>query len=409
MQKKQRTASRPPLFQFGGIDVPFLIILCVLLVFGLVMMYSASIPTSIAEHGGDASAMFINQLKFAGIGVVAMLVFSQVNTWYLKKYSVFIYVFGILLLIAAFFFDNPNYPDFHRWIIIGSFSFQPSELMKFFLILELSAVMETYHSQIISKARARSPLAVSIQKKAKFIYISESMFPTLLCGGLILLPALLVLLGNHNSGAILILLIGVYMLFIGDFKKGWFITAAVVIVVGVAAIFVLYRVDPDLIKQIDSKSRILSWLDKSSDARWQINNALYAIGSGGLFGVGLGNSIQKYYYVPEPQNDMIFPIICEELGFVGATLVLVLFAALIWRGVTIGLKAKNRFSMYLAVGMIMLVGVQVALNVAATTDLIPNTGIGLPFFSSGGTSLAVFLGQMGILLSISRESRLVKK
>ena len=390
MQKKQRTASRPPLFQFGGIDVPFLIILCVLLVFGLVMMYSASIPTSIAEHGGDASAMFINQLKFAGIGVVAMLVFSQVNTWYLKKYSVFIYVFGILLLIAAFFFDNPNYPDFHRWIIIGSFR-------------------ETYHSQIISKARARSPLAVSIQKKAKFIYISESMFPTLLCGGLILLPALLVLLGNHNSGAILILLIGVYMLFIGDFKKGWFITAAVVIVVGVAAIFILYRVDPDLIKQIDSKSRILSWLDKSSDARWQINNALYAIGSGGLFGVGLGNSTQKYYYVPEPQNDMIFPIICEELGFVGATLVLVLFAALIWRGVTIGLKAKNRFSMYLAVGMIMLVGVQVALNVAATTDLIPNTGIGLPFFSSGGTSLAVFLGQMGILLSISRESRLVKK
>ena len=217
------------------------------------------------------------------------------------------------------------------------------------------------------------------------------------------------LLGNHNSGAILILLIGVYMLFIGDFKKGWFITAAVVIVVGVAAIFILYRVDPDLIKQIDSKSRILSWLDKSSDARWQINNALYAIGSGGLFGVGLGNSTQKYYYVPEPQNDMIFPIICEELGFVGATLVLVLFAALIWRGVTIGLKAKNRFSMYLAVGMIMLVGVQVALNVAATTDLIPNTGIGLPFFSSGGTSLAVFLGQMGILLSISRESRLVKK
>ena len=409
MQKKQRTASRPPLFQFGGIDVPFLIILCVLLVFGLVMMYSASIPTSIAEYGGDASAMFINQLKFAGIGVVAMLVFSQVNTWYLKKYSVFIYVFGILLLIAAFFFDNPNYPDFHRWIIIGSFSFQPSELMKFFLILELSAVMETYHSQIISKARARSPLAVSIQKKAKFIYISESMFPTLLCGGLILLPALLVLLGNHNSGAILILLIGVYMLFIGDFKKGWFITAAVVIVVGVAAIFILYRVDPDLIKQIDSKSRILSWLDKSSDARWQINNALYAIGSGGLFGVGLGNSTQKYYYVPEPQNDMIFPIICEELGFVGATLVLVLFAALIWRGVTIGLKAKNRFSMYLAVGMIMLVGVQVALNVAATTDLIPNTGIGLPFFSSGGSLLAVFLGQMGILLSISRESRLVKK
>ena len=405
--------KRQPFVQFGSFDVPFLIILFVLLAYGLVVMYSASIPTSIAERGGDASAMFVRQLIWAAIGIVAMFLVSQINTWYLDRFSVFIYGGGILFLIAAFFFEDPQYPGFHRWIRIGSFSFQPSEAMKFCLILLLSSVMVTYHSRIIGKGNSRGAIAEAIRRKRGVNYfIPESMYPTLLCGALIVVPALLVLSGNHNSGAILLLLIGVCMLFIGDFKKGWFIAAAVVIGVGLAAIFLLYYADPELLAKIDTKGRILAWLDKSyspRDARWQINNALYAIGSGGLFGVGLGNSTQKYYYVSEPQNDMIFSILCEELGLVGAALMLALFAALIWRGVEIGLKARSRFGMYLAVGIVMEVGVQVALNVAVATDLIPNTGIGLPFFSSGGTSLVVFLVQMGVVLAISRESRLVKK
>ena len=155
-------------------------------------------------------------------------------------------------------------------------------------------------------------------------------------------------------------------------------------------------------------NRIIGWLDKDYEptgARWQTNQSLYAIGSGGFFGTGLGGSTQKYMYVSEPQNDFIFAIVCEETGFFGAMMLLLLFTLLVWRGIVIGTTAKNRFGGLLAMGIVLQVGIQVILNIAVATDSIPNTGISLPFFSYGGTSLVIFMVQMGMVLSVSRSSR----
>lgn len=413
MNGKQTERKKQGLWDLGGIDIPFLIILLVILAMGLIVVYSASIPTSIDEYGGDGSRMFRRQLLFAGIGLVLMLAVSQLNIYIVKRLTFVGYGVSLLLLVVVLFLHDPQYPDFHRWIRIGSFSIQPSEFMKFCLILALSYVMSKYHNQIIGRNNSNGAIADAVRKRTgRNIIIPESLYPTVVCGMLIVVPAFLVLLGNHNSGMILLMIIGVSMLFIGDFKKGWFITAGAVIVLAVVGIVLLYKLDPEFVTKIDTKGRILAWLDKSyspKGLRWQINNALYAIGSGGLFGAGLGNSVQKYYYVSEPQNDMIFSILVEELGFFGAAVMLILFACLIARGVYIGVKAKDRFSSYVAIGCVMQIGIQVALNVAVATDTIPNTGISLPFFSHGGTSLAVLLVQMGVVLMISKHSRLIKK
>lgn len=193
------------------------------------------------------------------------------------------------------------------------------------------------------------------------------------------------------------------MLFLGEVKNKWFIVGVVVAVFAV----ILFVMNPDLLKEYAGE-RIVAWLDKDYKplgARWQINNSLYAIGSGGFLGTGLGQSKQKHLYVSEPQNDFIFSIVCEELGFVGATAIILLFALLVYRGIKIGLRAKDRFGALLAMGIVFQVGVQVALNIAVVSDFIPNTGISLPFFSYGGTSLVILLCEMGIILSISRSAR----
>ena len=202
---------------------------------------------------------------------------------------------------------------------------------------------------------------------------------------------------------LLILKIGVVMLFLGEVKGKWFIAAGIVIVIGVVVLIA----NPDILKEYAGE-RIVAWLDKDYDpmgARWQTNNSLYAIGSGGFLGTGLGQSKQKHLYVSEPQNDFIFSIVCEELGFVGAVAIIILFALLIYRGIKIGLMAKDRFSALLCMGIAFQVGIQVALNIGVVTDFLPNTGISLPFFSAGGTSLIILLCEMGMILSVSRSAR----
>jgi len=169
---------------------------------------------------------------------------------------------------------------------------------------------------------------------------------------------------------------------------------------------VLVVVNPELLENYAGE-RIRAWLDKSyspDDLRWQTNNSLYAIGSGGLFGTGLGNSKQKYLYVSEPQNDFIFSIVCEELGFVGAAFIILLFGLLVWRGVDIAKKCPNRFGSLLVLGIMAQIGFQVVLNIMVVTDTIPNTGIALPFFSYGGTALILLLGEIGVVLSVSRKN-----
>ena len=199
------------------------------------------------------------------------------------------------------------------------------------------------------------------------------------------------------------LAIGFVMLFLGEVKYKWFIAAG-----GVVLIAVIVLIANPSILQDYMGERITAWLDKDFDptgVRWQTNNSLYAIGSGGFLGTGLGQSKQKHLYVSEPQNDFIFAIVCEELGFVGAATIIVLFALLVYRGIYIGLRAKDRFGGLLSMGIAFQIGIQVALNIAVVSDLIPNTGISLPFFSAGGTSIFILLCEMGMLLSISRSMR----
>ncbi|NLL16954.1 MAG: FtsW/RodA/SpoVE family cell cycle protein, partial [Clostridiales bacterium] len=243
------------------------------------------------------------------------------------------------------------------------------------------------------------------------IRLTVSFVALMAYGAIILLFAGLVFLENHLSGTILMVSIGIIMLYLGGFDKKWFI-AGIVIVGVVVAVFALFpSLRPNVLQEYMTE-RIVAWLDKDFEptgARWQVNQALYAIGSGGFFGAGLGNSKQKYMYVSEPQNDMIFSIVCEELGFVGAVIILLLFAVLVWRGVVIGLKCKSRFGALLSMGIVFHVGLQTVLNIAVATDSIPNTGIGLPFFSYGGSSLLILLAEMGMILSVSRYSAVNKK
>ena len=267
--------------------------------------------------------------------------------------------------------------------------------------------MDKSHGRIIGKRENPSKFAKNIKSLSNGkIVVYDSFVMLCLYGVIIVVTAGLVYLENHLSGTILILAIGVVMLFLGEVKQHWFILIAAVAVAAV----IFFVLNPELLEKYAGE-RITAWLDKTYEprgARWQTNNSLYAIGSGGLFGVGLGNSKQKHLYVSEPQNDFIFAIVCEELGFIRAAGIILLYVLLVARGVKIGLRAKDRFGAMLSMGIVFQVGLQTALNIAVVTDALPNTGISLPFFSYGGTSLMMLLFEMGVVLSVSRYSRLEK-
>ena len=287
-----------------------------------------------------------------------------------------------------------NKEDFRRWLDLPLLpQFQPSELAKFGLILFCARVLS--ERKKIAERFGNHDLAIPI------------------CFVMMVLTCGLVLAENHLSCTILLLGIGAAMLVLGGVRTRWIVAAISVSVVGLT-VFLLFheQIIPKLPIGTYAQNRLIAWLDKDSfakDIRWQTNQSLYAIGSGGLFGQGLGKSKQKHLYMPEPQNDFIFSIICEELGFVGAVAILVVFALLIWRGFVIAMNSDKRFNALLVMGIITQIGLQTILNVLVVTDTIPNTGISLPFFSYGGSSLLVLLGEMGIVLSVSRASNLQKK
>ncbi|MBO4338831.1 MAG: cell division protein FtsW [Clostridia bacterium] len=406
------------LFSEGSIDTPFAIIVLVLLSVGLIMMYSASYTYSYYDRG-DSSAMIKNQFMFAVIGVVAMAFVSKVNIRFIKVLTplAMIGTIGLLMLVLVL----PEYkPGFHRWINLGFTTFQPSEIAKFALILFCAWGMEKHHNIIMGRTRLRSEWTKRFADSDIKRLLTGSFGMTLFYGGVVVFIALLVYLENHMSGTILMMGIGAFMLYLGGFNRWYFIAA--ILAVSIAVIYMLAN-KQEIISAYENgtiknpimkaymSERIVAWLDKDFDplgARWQTDNSIYAIGSGGFWGVGLGNSKQKHMYVSEPQNDFIFSIVVEELGFIGATIILVLFALLIWRGVVIGIKAKDRFSSLVAMGIVFQVGLQVVLNVAVVSDFIPNTGISLPFFSYGGTSLDMLLVEMGVVLAISRQSNIEK-
>ncbi len=357
-------------------DLPFLAILLALLSFGLLMLYSAGYAVALYRRG-DAYTYIRPQLLFAALGAVAMYMASRIDyhIWHKLAWP----LLGISLALLVIVLFMPEYNGCKRWIVLpGLGTLQPSEIAKFSVVLVFSHIISLNHDRMKT--------------------FSTGVLPFALVLGCV---AVLMLLEPHLSGTVLILGIGAVLMFIGGTGLKWFGLAAVG---GAAAIAAAVLFLPDLVPY--AASRLSSWLDPFADPLGeghQTIQSLYAIASGGAVGLGLGNSRQKYLYVPEPQNDFIFSILCEELGFVGAAVVLLLFLALFLRGMVIAVRARDKFGALLVVGFVTQVILQAVLNIAVVTNTIPNTGISLPFFSSGGTSLLMLLGEMGIVLSVSRQ------
>lgn len=403
---KKAQKKRSDFWAVGKLDVPFLLLVVTILTIGLVMLFSASYTYAYYNEDGDSAYFFKRQLIFAVAGVLAMFFVSKVRYDYFKLFAVPAILVSWFLLVIVLFLPEVK-EGFHRWINLGLFTFQPSEIAKLAIILFCAWSMDKNHKRIIGKRENPAKISKTVKELTNGkIVVYDSFVMLCIYGAVIALTAGLVYLENHLSGTILILAIGVVMLFLGEVKQHWFVLIAVLAVAAV----VFFIFNPELLEKYAGE-RITAWLDKTyepRDARWQTNNSLYAIGSGGLFGTGLGNSKQKHLYVSEPQNDFIFAIVCEELGFLRAVGIILLYVLLVARGVKIGLRAKDRFGALLSMGIVFQVGLQTALNIAVVTDALPNTGISLPFFSYGGTSLMMLLFEMGIVLSVSRYSRLEK-
>ena len=379
--------KRLRLFSFAtGFDTPFFILQILVLAVGLVCLFSASFAYSYYRNGGDSYYYIKRQIIYAIIGVVVMVGVSFVDYHVLRRFAVPVMLgsWGLLFLVMLL----PEIQNVHRWIRLGPISIQPSEIAKFAIILLFAHII------------SRNPEGIKSLKKG--------FLPLL---GVLGFTAVLILIEPHLSGTILLLMIGLVMLFIGGARLPHLGTIVAIGAIGIVVMVVFLGYEQD---------RIDVWLDPigvytsgtvydsgqtGRDAAWQTVQSLYAIGSGGLMGEGLGNSRQKHSFLPEPQNDFIFAIVCEELGFIGAVLIILLFAALVWRGFVIGMRAPDKFGSMLAIGLIAQVGMQVVFNLAVVTNSFPNTGISLPFFSYGGSSLIMLLAQMGVLLSVSRQAK----
>ena len=359
----------------GSIDLPFAALTLLLLTIGVVMVLSASYARAYysAATGHNAAYYFMRQLGFALAGVGAMYALSLFPMQFYRRMSFLVLAAaaGLLALVPVI---GVSQGDAKRWISLGFTTFQPSEIAKIGIILYFAALICKF------KGRMRT--------------VRYGILP--FAGVLLIIVALLVM-EPHFSAAIIIIAIGAVMLFLGGVRLYWFVGA---LIAALAALGVVMTFFPY------ASSRITTWLDpiaNTSGSGYQIVQSLYAIGSGGLFGLGLGQGRQKYLYLPEEHNDFIFPVVCEELGFVGAIATLILFALLVIRGYWLAMHMRDRYSFLVTAGITTLLAIQVILNVAVVTNLVPCTGISLPFFSYGGTALLIQLAEMGIVLSASRD------
>ena len=376
----QTSSGSKPWFVGGRMDLPFLLLTLLLTVMGLVMLFSASFPSANYETG-DPTFYLKRQGLFALLGLAAMVVMSRMNYQKLRRYSVLlvgISLFLLLLVLVPGLDINENGAT--RWLgKKGVLTFQPSEIAKLAVIV--------FFADSISK------------KKNLMETFKYGIRPYLL---LLAFYAVLMLLEPHLSGTILIVGTGVVLIIVGGINKKWAIGS----IGAVAAVGFAYvkLVETGVISY--GASRIEMWKNPFIDplkAGYQLSQSLITIGSGGLTGVGLGKSRQKFLYLPEEHNDFIFAVVCEELGLIGATLVMLVFALLILRGFWIALQARDRFGALLVVGIMTQIGLQTFFNIAVVSGFVPTTGISLPFFSYGGTALALQLFEMGIVLSVSRQ------
>lgn len=386
-EKKRRQKEREALnreLAKGPIDLPFCLLVLMLMGIGLVMLLSASFPSAYYDNN-DPIKYFRQQGVFAIAGVAAMLFIGKINYQRFRGAAKPLLYLSIVLLVLVIIPGNPialTRNNATRWLGIRntSFQFQPSEVAKMAVVL--------YFSDTISK------------KKDKMNTTRYGVAPYLLILGVL---SVLMMLEPHLSGTVLILGAGAVLMLVGGINLTW-VAVAVAGAGGVA--FLMFS---GVIKYGQSRLDMWQnpWLDPQGDG-YQLVQSLLSIGSGGLWGVGLGKSLQKFLYLPEEHNDFIFAIVCEELGLVGATIIMLLFAALILRGYWIALHARDRFGSLLVVGVTTLIAMQTFLNIGVVTGLLPTTGISLPFFSYGGTALMIQLAEMGIVLSVSRQMKPTK-
>jgi cell division protein FtsW len=356
----------------GHMDLPFLVLTLIMLAFGIVMILSASFARAYYTQG-DPTKYFIRQTGFAGLGVALMLVTSRfrVSTFRRAALPTLLVSVALLAIVPVI---GTRINGAKRWIDLGFTTFQPSEIAKLAEILVFSAMICTYKKRMRTFKYGVLPFLVIVAVLVALLYLEP-----------------------HLSASVIIITIAAIMMFAGGTRLRWFFMGGGLLGAGAYL---------TVTKFAYASERITAWLDPaavSGDQGYQIIQSLYAIGSGGLFGLGLGQGRQKYLYLPMEHNDYIFSIYCEELGFIGAILVLALFAMLIIRGYWLALHAGDRFGSLVITGITSLLALQVFLNIAVVTNMIPSTGISLPFFSYGGTALLIQLIEMGVILAISRE------
>ncbi|MBQ4574932.1 MAG: cell division protein FtsW [Clostridia bacterium] len=376
----------------GAIDRPLMVIIFLLLCIGAVMVFSASYAYAYNKTGN--SFYFIwRHLVFIAIGIAAALgiSFLKIDTirfWTPAGYTV---AFGLLILVLVI---GVAEGDAQRWIRVPFFgTFQPSELMKLMLVLMLAWYYAKYENKVMRFKNEKN----GMRKHDLVLFWHSSFWGVFFPLGIVASVCVMIMLESHLSGTVIMFLIGAVVVFISGAIKLWLVGGGGI---GLGIVFIMINTVPYMKKRFDMFMHP-ELFDTTNDT-WQTTQGLIAVGSGGFLGVGLGESRQKHMFVSQPQNDFIFSIVCEELGFVGAALILCIFAAFVWRSVVIAMRAQDTFCRISALGIAFHIAIQTLLNVAVVTNMIPNTGISLPFFSYGGSSMLCLMIEMGVLLCISR-------
>ncbi len=391
----ERPAKRNIVRIIGEVDRPLMLIIVALICIGLVMIFSSSYAHAETRYG-DSYRLIKSQLRAALIGLATMLLVTRLDYRVIKKFGLIacLVIYGLNYAVP---FIGSVFGGAKRWIQFSGFTMQPSELLKFAVILAAAIyIADNYH-----KISSANTFKSQIRTLAPIAFIAA-------------LAAGATLFQNHASATIIMLCLAFAMLLMSNIKLRWVMIAIIAVaIVGVLMFTVFRGVLEELVPQVFTRLKIwedpFAYMHASNGGEgWQPAQSLYAIASGGFWGLGLGQSNQKLGYLPEPYNDYIFAILCEELGLFGAIIVIALFAAFIIRGFIIASRAPDRFSQLLTMGIVSQVGIQVALNLAVVTNTLPSTGIGLPFFSYGGTALIILLTEMGIVLSVSRYSYIEK-
>ncbi|MBQ4119617.1 MAG: cell division protein FtsW [Clostridia bacterium] len=375
MAKSKKNASKR-----GKIDITFFSLVLILLTIGLVMLFSASYAYSY-EYYGNSYKFISRQALFAVVGVIVMLWVSKWDYHIFKRFAWVIYLgVNAILLLLLILPPQVKGMDVKRWLALGSITFQPSEFAKFSIVLIFAALISANYKQI---------------GNFKFIAILVA---------LLAVPCCLIVAEPHLSATILVFMLGIVLLIVGGLPKRYIFGGLGLGGAGVLALVLTGAIGY-------ASDRFKYWLDPwlaPTGEGFQTIQSLLAIGSGGILGRGIGQSRQKYLWVPEPHNDFIFSIVCEEVGLIGAVVIIILFCLLVWRGFVIAMRSPDKFGSLMAIGLTFQVGLQAMLNIWVVTNTIPNTGISLPFFSYGGTSLLILLAQMGVVLSISRSANIEK-